>query len=370
MPIFRNDPVRVQPYFGYRSREKLVISARALRSGKADFARGGRWQAMRTMLSQFASREVEGLEVTLDIESAEGSVAHHKAVTNDEGFVHFSVPLDNCDLPSASMWDVVALRWVNRDGTQCVEGHVMAPGKHSRLGVISDIDDTIIETGITGSFRAIVRNWKRVLAEMPDERLHVPGVDVFYGALGGGAVLQDSDRMGKAVPAMTSRPFFYVSSSPWNMFSYLVAFQRSRGLPLGPIMLRDWGFDSDTLGGSSHGAHKRAAIDTILETYPDMRFALIGDDSQGDLTAYGDVVANNPGRIAAVFIRLVGAPLSAEEVAAKAAIEANGVPLWLGSDYTSGNGFLRSAGLASDADAAQIVKMIDTAHGKASRTAS
>ena len=366
MPVFSNDPVRIQPYFGYRNHEKLVVSARALRSGKADFARGGRWQAMRTMLSQFASREVEGLEVTLEIESADGSLARHKAVTDDEGFVHFDVPLDNCDLPAEPMWDVVALRWVNRDGDQCVEGHVMAPGERTGLGVISDIDDTIIETGITGSFRAIIRNWKRVLAEMPDERLHVPGVDVFYGALGGGAVLQDTDGMGKAVPAMTSRPFFYVSSSPWNLFSYLVAFKRGRGLPLGPIMLRDWGFNSDTLGGASHGVHKRAAIDTILETYPDMRFALIGDDSQGDLTAYGDVVADNPGRIAAVFIRLVDTQLSAEEIAAKAVIEANGVPLWLGSDYTTGQAFLRATGLASDADAAQIVKTIDNSQKAAS----
>ncbi|WP_209349007.1 phosphatase domain-containing protein [Pontixanthobacter sp. CEM42] len=362
MPVFNDAPVRVQPYFGYRNQQRLVISARALRSGKANFSRGGRWQAMRTMLSQFASREVEGLSVTLEFQDSAGQKTHHPAETDREGFVHFDVPLSETALPNDPMWDVVALRWSNSEGDQCVEGHVLAPSGRAKLGVISDIDDTIIETGITGSFRAIIRNWRRVLAEMPEERLNVPGVDAFYSSLGGGSVLQNSDRMGKAVPTLSKRPFFYVSSSPWNLFSYLVAFKKTRDLPLGPIMLRDWGFNRETLGSSSHGAHKRDAIDTILRTYPDMRFALIGDDSQGDLTAYGDIVADHPGRIAAVFIRTVGAAFSPEEIAAKAVIEANAVPLWLGGDYKTGEAFLKATGLASDKEATQIVTTIDKAH--------
>lgn len=342
-----------------------MLSARALRSGKANFNRGGRWQAMRTMLSQFASREVEGLEITLEVERADGTKIRHTVVTDEEGFAHFDVALDDCDLPDQPLWDVVALRWINEDGDQCVEGHVLAPGKKTQLAVISDIDDTIIETGITGNFRAIIRNWKRVLAEMPDERLHVPGADVFYGALGGGAVLRNADGLNKAIPAMTKRPFFYVSSSPWNLFSYLVAFQKGRGLPLGPIMLRDWGFNRETLGSSSHGEHKRAAIDQILRTYPGTRFALIGDDTQGDLTAYGAIVADYPGRIAAVFIRTAGEAFSTEEEVAKAVIESNGVPLWLGPDYATGKDFLRATGLASDRDATQIIEVIEETDGAA-----
>ncbi|MXO91489.1 App1 family protein [Pontixanthobacter aquaemixtae] len=368
MPLLRGAPVRVQPYFGYRNQRRLVISARALRSGKEDFSRGGRWQAMRTMLAQFASREAAGVAVTLVAKMPGGSAVRHEAVTDKEGFVHFRIDLDHCQLPAKPMWEVITLRWATRDGAQYAEGHVLAPAANAQLGVISDIDDTIIETGITGSFRAIVRNWKRILAQMPDERLHVPGVDTFYAALGGGAVLQDSSNQGKSVPTLTRRPFFYVSSSPWNLFSYLVAFKKSRKLPLGPIMLRDWGFNRDTFGSASHGAHKREAIAAILGAYPDMRFALIGDDTQGDLVAYGNIVRNYPGRIAAVFIRTAGEDFTASEEEARSHIIASGVPLWLGSGYASGQAFLREAGLASDSDAAQIVTTIDKAH-KASGTA-
>jgi len=336
-----------------------MLSVRALRSGKASFARGGRWQAMRTMLSQFASREVGGLHVTLEFEHFGKPIIRHTIATDKEGFAHFEVELDNHGLSDQPLWDVVSLCWTGDGQDQRIDGYVLAPGRKTRLAVISDIDDTIIETGITGSFRAIIRNWKRVLAEMPDERLHIPGADVFYGALGGGAALPKGGGHGEAIPAATKRPFFYVSSSPWNLFSYLVAFQQGQGLPLGPIMLRDWGFNRATLGSSSHGKHKRAAIDRILQTYPETRFALIGDDTQGDLTAYSAIVADNPGRIAAVFIRTVGEAFSAGEEAAKAVIEASGVPLWLGSDFATGQEFLRSTGLASDDDATQIVKAIE-----------
>lgn len=188
MDLFLAPPVRLQPYFGYRSRDRLVLAARALRAPKPGFESRGRLRAIRTMLAQFNSREEAGVEVALEIEVA-GRIVRHDAETDREGFVRFDLALDPpFDLPPNPVWEMVALHWVNRDGPQCIEAHVLAPGTDSRLAVISDIDDTIIETGITGGVRALARNWRRLLAELPDERIAVPGADAFYGSLGGGPV--------------------------------------------------------------------------------------------------------------------------------------------------------------------------------------
>ena len=359
MDLFPGQPVRLQPFFGYRSHRRLVISARALRAGKQGFEKRGRLQAMRTMLAQFASREVEGLAVRLELKSPGGVTSNHHAVTDREGYVRFEIELaDDWPYSADPAWEIACLHWLNRDGPQCVEGFVLAPGTRTVLGVISDIDDTIIETGITGGFRAVARNWRRVVAELPDERLVVPEADVFYGALGGGAVLLPGEAHPGDRLAATHRPFFYVSSSPWNLFSYLVAFIKSRDLPLGPLLLRDWGFDRATLGSESHGAHKRGALDAILALYPEMRFALIGDDTQGDLPAYADVVQANPGRVAAVFIRTGAGSLSPAELAGKAMIEAARVPLWLGDDYATGRDFLRANKLSTTGDTSHIVDIV------------
>lgn len=366
MPLIPTAPVRVQPYFGYRNRERLFLSARALRSRQPQFEPGGRWRAIRTMIAQFASHEIDELPVELEIRHPDGHSFFHQGLTDAEGFVHFDIRLDPAWEPGEhTSWEVVALRWRNgteADGDrQCVEGHVLAPGRESGLAVISDIDDTIIETGITGNFRAIMRNWRRVVAQLPDERLLVPGADLFYGALGGGRVPRPAETHTGDRLAATHHPFFYVSSSPWNLFSYLVAFQKSRNLPLGPILLRDWGLNRETFGSASHGAHKTAAIAQIVETYPELRFALIGDDTQGDLPAFAHVVASHPGRVRAVFIRRAGEPFTPAELEARATIEAAEVPLWLGESYEGGREFLRSIGLGHDGEAEEIVKTVDAA---------
>lgn len=361
MPLFDRAPVRLQPFFGYRSETRLTISARALRAGRPEHARfenRGRLQAMRTMLAHFGSREVAGLAVRLELKGTNGVALDVHAVSDAEGYVRFDVALEPAwPLSQDPAWEVACLHWLTAEGPQCIEGYVLVPGTATSLAVVSDIDDTIVETGITGGMRAVARNWRRVLAELPDERIAVPGADVFYGALGGGAVLAEPGGAGTRYAA-THRPFFYISSSPWNLFSYLVAFQQSRNLPLGPLMLRDWGLNRATFGSESHGGHKRAALDELLAFYPNMRFALIGDDTQGDLPAYADTVRTNPGRVAAVFIRTGAGALSAEEVAGRAIIEAAGVPLWLGDDFATGSDFLRTIGISTEGETAQIVKTV------------
>ncbi|QYJ07379.1 phosphatase domain-containing protein [Qipengyuania flava] len=360
MPFLPTEHVRIQPYFGYRNRERLRLTARALRSRVGSFEKRGKWRAVKTMLGQFASHEVAEFPVQLEIARPGGTSELHQGLTDKEGFVHFDIRLDPAwDYGEHAAWETAVLHWTNGTGDHCLDAHVLVPGTDTGLAVISDIDDTIIETGITGDFRKVLRNWRRVLMEMPEERIIVPGADVFYNALGGGEVLAEGEgHAGERVPA-THRPFFYVSSSPWNLFSYLVTYIRGRGLPLGPIFLRDWGLNRATFGSSSHGAHKRAAIDGILGAYPELRFALVGDDSQGDLTAFADVALANPGRVRAVFIRKVGEAMSPDELTAKANLEAANVPLWLGTDYAAGRNFLASVGLLGDDEAKALVETVE-----------
>ena len=98
----------------------------------------------------------------------------------------------------------------------------------------------------------------------------------------------------------------------------------------------------------------------ILEMHPQLRFALIGDDTQGDLPAFAAMVADFPGRVAAVFLRKAAdEDFTAEEVSAKAAIEAAGVPLWMGATYADGVDFLEGIGLDDGDDAAPIVHLVD-----------
>ena len=355
MPLFGH-PAIVRPYFGYRSAERLVLVARALRMREPGWDSRRTFGKVRAMLAQFASKEVPFVNVTLELSGQAREPLAVTQVSDRDGYLRFDLSFPRgWELPEDPAWEVAKLRWTNRRGAQSVDAYILAPGRNGKLAVVSDIDDTIVETGAGN----LARNWRRIVAQMPGEREVVPGAVEFYARLGGGT-------FGDSVPA-SRRPFFYVSSSPWNLFDYLVAFQKTRGLPQGPVLLRNWGLDRATLGRGSHGAHKAEAIRGLAEFYPELRFALIGDDTQADALAYAAAVTAHPGRIAAVFIRQApGAGIGADEQRALDAIVAAGVPLWSGSSFEVGADFLDALGFTAGGETAQIVAAIDEAKVDAS----
>ena len=51
--------------------------------------------------------------------------------------------------------------------------------------------------------------------------------------------------------------------------------------------------------------------------------------------------------------------MSSAEIAAKQALEAARIPLWLGDDYNTGRDFLSSIGLLADDEAKTIIETIE-----------
>ncbi|MEM8723917.1 MAG: phosphatase domain-containing protein [Pseudomonadota bacterium] len=360
--LFGRAPLRVQPFFGFRGEDRISLTARALHSREPMFTSRNFLSDFRTMLGQYASREAPGVEVEFEYRSSCGEALTRTVTTDDEGFARFEFAFPSpLTRPKQTAWEQASLRWKavagEHDGGE-VTAHILAPGTDASVGIISDVDDTIMETGITGNLRAIARNWKRVMVQMPSERILVPGAREFYASLGGNSALEHTDLQAR------KRPIFYVSSSPWNLFPYLVTFKRERDLPLGPIMLRDWGFNRRTLGAEGHGSHKLEAISRVLDHYPDMRFALIGDDTQKDAIAFAAIIAARREQVAAVFIRTVSwANPNEAQLAARTAIEKAGVPFWTGNDYRAVDAFLAEIGLDSDDEVEQLVRADDEQFG-------
>ena len=99
--------------------------------------------------------------------------------------------------------------------------------------------------------------------------------------------------------AGAANPVFYVSSSPWNLHTFLLAFLRHRGFPLGPLLLRD------LLGTRAGREQKHERIREILDLHPDLSFVLLGDSGERDPEIYAAIVGEYPDRILAVYIREV-----------------------------------------------------------------
>jgi phosphatidate phosphatase APP1 len=164
--------------------------------------------------------------------------------------------------------------------------HVLVPPEDAEYGIISDIDDTVVKTTAT-NLLAMSRN---TFFHNAHSRLPFAGVSEFYKSLQLG-------RNGKR-----NNPFFYVSSSPWNLYDLLIDFLDLNDIPEGPLLLRDFGLDANK-ESADHMGHKFKEIKNILQTYPHLNFVLIGDSGQEDPKIYREIVSKFPGRILAIYIR-------------------------------------------------------------------
>jgi phosphatidate phosphatase APP1 len=153
----------------------------------------------------------------------------------------------------------------------------------AQFGIISDLDDTVLRSSVTDLLRMV----HIVLLSNAHTRLPFEGVSDFYRAL----------QLGSSGTGFN--PIFYVSSSPWNLYDMLEDFLDVHGVPAGPLFLKDW--SPTTL--RDHDRHKIGVIRTLLTTYPDLPFVLIGDSGERDPEIYRQVVREYPGRVRAIYIR-------------------------------------------------------------------
>jgi phosphatidate phosphatase APP1 len=326
--------LRMLAYAGYRNTRSLRVSGRMVRFSEPLKPGETTWAKARAMMAIYNSHEVPG--VTVRCEGA-GLEAAAEVTSDEEGYFTFDLAIDR-PLPSATAWEAVTLSTPGRDmQAASIAAPVLAPGIDDHWGVISDIDDTVIETGPTN----FLKNWRRVLAERPGDRLAVPGAASLYGMIA----------RNHAAP---TRPFFYVSSSPWNLYGFLTEFMELNRIPHGPMFLKDIGIEAGKFIKAGHAEHKLTAIRTILAFYPGHRFLLMGDNGQHDVEIYAEAVKSFPERIGAVFIRDVsGTCADGAKAGLLAEIARAGVQTYCAASFSEAVGILDALGLERPVEAAK-----------------
>jgi phosphatidate phosphatase APP1 len=295
---------RIEPYLGHGSPSGAVVRGRVLDNPPETEAEEGEGMvaAVLRTVRDFLTHELPG--VPLEVTVAGASV---ETVTDAEGYFLVEVPVEPGTLMSPWTRGSVALAGEYRGitGSRSTPVDVRVPSAEARFGLISDIDDTILDTGVQRVGRMVVQTFTgSALTRTP-----FPGAAELYREL-----------------AADLNPVFYVSSSPWNLHSFLVAFLRHRGFPLGPVLLRD------LLGTWAGREQKHDRIREVLDLHPDLRFVLIGDSGERDPEIYADIVREHPGRILAVYIREVRLDPGDGRVEAVSSTWASDVPFVLAAD--------------------------------------
>ncbi len=270
---------------GYGSTTEVFLIGRVFRQSRQDTPADEESlvDQLRAVRRRIMRRAVRGVSVV-----AEFYGTQERFTTDQDGYfrVHLKLP----DVPPANtVWHAMDLRLENHPAVQA-QGSIFIPTDRCRYVVISDIDDTVMETGVANKLKML---W-RLFVEDADSRVPFPGVAALYRALHTGT---SGDQ---------ANPMLYVSRAPWGIYDVFDEFFAQHRIPAGPILfLREWGVSWTWPFPRKAEEHKRDLINNMLALYHDLPIVLMGDSGQHDPEIYRKVVDEHPGRVLAVYIRNV-----------------------------------------------------------------
>lgn len=279
--------VRVEPYTGYGNGTWVRVLARTVlarhtppgvtpdgdpttlspREERAGSRRRGRrlrgWRS-------FLSVQRAGAEITAEIGGRS-----YRLTSDRGGYIDIVLP---CRLSPG--WHDVRLI---APGRAPVNAPTLVVDPAARVGIVSDVDDTVMVTALP---RPLIAAWNSfVLYE--HARRPVAGMSELYR---------------RFLERNPGAPVLYLSTGAWNVAPALRRFLLRHRYPVGPLLLTDWG-PTNTGWFRSGLQHKHDALRRLAAEFPDVRWLLVGDDGQHDPALYRGMAAESPDHVLAVAIR-------------------------------------------------------------------
>jgi phosphatidate phosphatase APP1 len=264
---------QIVPFTGYGTTTQVRIFCRVLltktrttRRGKLKKIRGWRSFTSVPVANARVHITINGSSLTLEADRG-GVIDHVIPVTLSAGWHNLTLRTDNSEPASAKVT-------------------VVSP--KARVGVICDIDDTVMVTALP---RPLLAAWNSFVRD-EHARSAVPGMAVL---------------MERLVRDNPGAPVIYLSTGAWNVAPTLHRFLTRHLFPIGPLLLTDWGPTPDRWFRSGR-EHKATNLERLATEFPGIRWILIGDDGQHDEEIYADFAARHPKSVRAIAIRELLAP--------------------------------------------------------------
>lgn len=298
----------LQLYRGYANDTELVVYGHIFESwgpGNYKIDRNGLYHTF-SIWKMFSINPLKNVKVTIEFKSVTAS-----SVTNANGFFEFRLPYSFELPPGWHPYTITCQPKNHRYGI--IETSELRKPYKTGISVISDIDDTFLV-----SHSSTI--WKKLyvlLTRNVHQRKTFVDVVAHYKALERNQVHDGSPNS-----------FFFVSSSEWNLYYFIIQFSILQKLPKAVLKLKDIKtgiLDFLKTGGGNHD-HKFHKIESIISFYPNNRYILLGDDSQKDADIYERISAAYPKNIKAVYLRQVSKHQKSAIQAKLDHIENNNIP--------------------------------------------
>lgn len=282
-------------YRGYANDQELVVAGHVFKPSNGeeyDFQKKS-FRNASSIIQMFRTKTQGNADVYLEINN---SKIHTK--TLKDGYFKFCIPLN---YEKKYGWIDYKVSMIFNHKTIEMTGSYIRP-LEGNIGIISDIDDTFLISHTRNPFKKLYI----LLFKNVNTRKIFDDVVAHYQALSSAGRPKNNQK--DANNKNEQNAFFYVSSSEWNLYSFIVKFTEIHQLPRAVLLLKDIKtslLDFFVTGRSDHN-HKFEKIKHILEFYPNLQYVLLGDDSQYDPFLYENICKIFPVTVKAVYIRQNG----------------------------------------------------------------
>nr|MBI1229446.1 DUF2183 domain-containing protein [Cytophagales bacterium] len=272
--IGKLDLVRLELFLAFGNQREVFIKGRVIEAYKQSRPsdKNNPLQNILASIRRYAGSSIPDARVKLAYHGKEFIL-----VSNEEGLFEKRLV---ADAPEQGKNDEATLTLLEDEGIKAevktIKVALTRITEEHPLGVISDIDDTVIISHATSIGKKL---WLSI-SKNAYTRRPFPGVSDFYAQL---------THQGKY-------PVFYVSSSDWNLFDLIQDFLDYRKIPAGPLLLKDPHVNLRNIwksGGGNHD-HKLEKISLLMSLFPTLNFILIGDSGQHDPELYTEVIEKFP----------------------------------------------------------------------------
>jgi phosphatidate phosphatase APP1 len=287
--MFKKDPLQIISFQTYGTSNHLYLRGRAIEDESINLEQKGAFKLLFNAWKRFETDEIKNTQIRVKV----GNDTFFYTQTNNRGYFLFDEKVEALnEYANEEGWVPLVFSYSAKNLKSTIQsenrfpGEMLIPSKKSKFGVITDIDDTILHTGLVS-----ILKWRvlfNTLLTSAGKRIPLEGAPEFYHLLHHGKTRNESN------------PIFYVSHSPWNLYRYLKYFLKKNNFPKGPIILRSF---PKPFSKKDKTPQKQKEIVNILKTYPELKFILIGDSGEHDPYIYKEIVKLFPDRILAIYLQ-------------------------------------------------------------------
>lgn len=275
-------------YRGYANDEELIVMGHVFKptkKGDYDFQKK-KFKHASSIVSLFRTKTYANADVYLNHNN---TTIHTKTLI--DGYFKFCIPVDK---NAGHGWIDYEVS-INHGNQSIVAKESFIRPKKENLGIISDIDDTFLVSYTKNPLKKLYH----LLFRNVNSRKVFEDVVPHYQALSNAGRTKNGEQ----------NAFFFVSSSEWNLYRFLVKFTEIHHLPKAVLLLKDIKSSLADFFRTGRGGHNHKFEKTkhILEFYPNLKYVLMGDDSQQDPFLYEAICKIFPITVKAVYIRKSGA---------------------------------------------------------------